>query len=252
MELQTLVESTVTPDDVLAILRDQHRHQCEYDPEADPDFQLSFDTTVDDWRFACDLVGWRQLARALNQYWHTEIPIHEWRSVLVPPKKRVLRDVCELLAARASTEVVSVPVLLGRRCAPAGVFFAVREILARDGAAVSQLRPSTPLDDYAARHALTIAGLISELAPGALPVISIQNSAYARSSCFTIVCFIGFLASLAVVESEPWLWIVWMTLTIVSWFWFWHCSRSTPECVSFGELRTFRELCVTLAPRIRQ
>ena len=82
MDLHSLVKSKLTPDDVLSILRDQHRHQCQHDPEAAPDIGLTFDTTVADWRYACDLVGWRQLALALNDYWETKIPLHKWKTAL--------------------------------------------------------------------------------------------------------------------------------------------------------------------------
>ena len=259
MELHTLVESKLTARDVLDILRDQHRHQFQHDPEADPDIDLTFDTTVADWRYACDLVGWRQLAMALNDYWDTRIPLRQWKAALVSPNKRTLRDVCELLATNAATEVVSVPTILGRPCGPAGVFFAVRELLARDGADISNLRPSTPLADYAIRHASTIAGPISELAPGALPPIKIVHPLYEQSSCLFFVCVIALMGSLAIVKWQPFLWIpvmiIWipvMIVTAMSWAWGWYTARVIyPDSVTFGELRTFRELCVTLAPRIR-
>ena len=252
MDLHTLVKSKLTPDDVLSILRDQHRHQCQHDPEAAPDIGLTFDTTVADWRYACDLVGWRQLALALNDYWETKIPLHKWKTALVSPKNRTLRDVCELLAANASTEVVTVPMILGRPCGPAGVFFAVRELLARDGADVSKLRPSTPLADFAIRYASTMAGRISELAPGALPPIKIEHPLYDQRSCLFIVCLITFMGSLAIVEWQQFLWIPLMIVTALSWVWGWYTARVMyPDSITFGELRTFRDLCVKLAPEIR-
>lgn len=55
------IDEPATPDYVLAVLRDMHRQQCQHDPEADPSAVLSFDTTVTEWRAACDLLGWRQL-----------------------------------------------------------------------------------------------------------------------------------------------------------------------------------------------
>lgn len=39
-----------TPEYVLDVIRDAHRQQCEYDPEATPEIELTFDSTVDDWR----------------------------------------------------------------------------------------------------------------------------------------------------------------------------------------------------------
>ncbi len=131
-------------------------------------------------------------------------------------------------------------------------FFAVRELLARDGADVSQLRPSTPLADFAIRHASTMAGPISELAPGALPPIKIEHPLCHQSSCLFIVCLIAFMGSLAIAEWQPFLWIPLMILTILSLAWGWYTARVMyPASITFGELRTFRDLCVTLAPEIR-
>lgn len=82
----------------LTVLRSQHRQQCRCDPEADPKMRLTLETTIAQWRTACDLMGWRQLATSLNEYWQTDIPLERWKSVLEPAEKRQLRDVCELLA----------------------------------------------------------------------------------------------------------------------------------------------------------
>lgn len=82
----------------LTVLRSQHRQQCRCDPEADPKMRLTLETTIAQWRTACDLMGWRQLATSLNEYWQTEISLERWKLALEPAEKRRLRDVCELLA----------------------------------------------------------------------------------------------------------------------------------------------------------
>ena len=58
-----------TPDEVLTILVDQHRHQSQVDPEAEADAILTFDSTIADWRSAGDLLGWHRLGQALNEDW---------------------------------------------------------------------------------------------------------------------------------------------------------------------------------------
>ena len=93
-----------TPLHFLSAIRQQHREQCGCDDEADPTAKLNFDTTVSEWREACDLVGWRQLAGLLNEYWDLDIPLDEWKHVLEPAEKRTLRDVCELLATEARAQ----------------------------------------------------------------------------------------------------------------------------------------------------
>lgn len=253
MERKTLVPSRLTAQDVLDILRDEHRHQCQYDPEADPDIDLTFDSTITDWRHACDLVGWRRLAKGLNTHWKTNIGIEQWKLVLVPPNKRKLRDVCQLLAENSTTEVVSVPTIHGRPCAPAGVYFAVRELLARQGADVSNLRPSTPLALYTRRYGDTIAGPISQLAPGALPPIEIK----VKYSHWCLKWFIIFslvsLSCLTIPVLFPFLWIILMILTVMTWLQIRKFEDvMAPVGITFGDLHSFRDLSVRLASHIRR
>jgi hypothetical protein len=45
-----------TPDYVLAVIRDYHRQQCQFDREAEPDVELTFQTTIAEWRCSCILL----------------------------------------------------------------------------------------------------------------------------------------------------------------------------------------------------
>src|SRR3954463_16324567 len=83
-----------TADDILAVLRDMHRQQCTLDPEADPTISLSHDSTIAEWRRACDLLPWAKVARAMSAYWRVETPKREWRKALEPAKERRLSGVC--------------------------------------------------------------------------------------------------------------------------------------------------------------
>jgi hypothetical protein len=64
---EPLARRRPTSDEVLAILVDQHRLQSQVDPEAEPDALLTFDSSIADWRSACDLLGWRGLGQALTR-----------------------------------------------------------------------------------------------------------------------------------------------------------------------------------------
>jgi len=61
------IEEPATPEYVLAVLQDMHRQQCQYDSDAEPDVVLSFETSIAEWRDACDLLEWRGLGRAHNE-----------------------------------------------------------------------------------------------------------------------------------------------------------------------------------------
>lgn len=169
VDYPTLTEAA-TPEYVLEVLRDEHRQQCEYDPEAWPT-DLSFDSSVAEWREACDLVAWRRLGRALNQAWEVTISDSTWRNALEPSSSRKLRGVCELLAQHSKRSVVRPARLLGSTCDTAGAFLTVRSLLSDAGAQAEAIRPSTPLAPYARRFPHVFLTSMSVLSPGALPLV---------------------------------------------------------------------------------
>jgi hypothetical protein len=141
---KVVAQAPASPEFVLDVLRDNHRHQCAFDPEADPTAQLSFDTTVAEWRIACDLIGTKGLGEALNETWELTIPPDAWQAVLEPPKSRTLRDVCELISSRTQRTLVLKAGYLGASSRSAAAFLAVRSLLLRAGADPATVRPSAP------------------------------------------------------------------------------------------------------------
>lgn len=252
MILKTLHDTTLSPDDILAILQDKHRHQCSYDPEADPDVILTLDSSIEDWRIACDLVEWKALAGALNTQWNLTVPLSEWKSLLTPPKKRKLRGVCTVLSRSNRPKKVISPSIFGRHCQTAGVFFAVRELLERDGADVSHLAPSSLLSKFAIEHTRAFEQDISQLAPGALPTIRIQNPDYERATGFMTLAVLSLFGSALASFWISYLWIPFLVVVILGVAWVNQVAQnSRPTSVTFGELKTMRDLCRTLAPELR-
>ena len=91
--------------------------------------QLSRASTIPEWREACDLLPWRELATAYNQLFQIECSPPEWKAVLVPAKERTLGDVCELLACHARIPRVREVNIFGAECLHAGAFLTIRALL---------------------------------------------------------------------------------------------------------------------------
>ena len=137
-----------TPEYVLAVLQDEHRQIACLDGECDPDAELSFESTVRDWRIAQDLLPTKQLGRALNEIWELELSDAEWRSVLAPARKKTLCDVAELISKYATRTKLKSLSIAGTESLAASAFLAVRDCLAADGADVSRITPSTPMKHF--------------------------------------------------------------------------------------------------------
>jgi hypothetical protein len=160
-----------TPDEVLAILVDQHRHQSQVDPEAEPDAILTFDSSIADWRLACDLVGWRGLGRALNDEWGMSLSLAEWRDVLEPPDRKTLRTLCHTISHAAAIESLPTRGFFGCGSPDSRAFRAVREVLIRLGVPRDEIRSSTPIMPLLSKYGWRFLSPCLRIAPGALPAL---------------------------------------------------------------------------------
>jgi hypothetical protein len=169
----------MTPEDVLSVFRDEHRHVARHDPETDPDFDPRFDATVRDWRDACDLLPVRELWPALNKKFGVDIGESEWLSVLLPMRDKTLGGVCQLISRYAQIPVVEPLRIFGTNCKSAGAFLAIRTLLVREGVPIESVSPSRALGEFAREDGDNYSRLLSVmalLAPGVLPVPDIQDA----------------------------------------------------------------------------
>jgi hypothetical protein len=247
------IDEPATPEYVLAVIRNMHRQQCRYDPEADPGASLTFDSTVEEWRDACDLLGWRELGRAHNEFWGSRCPDDQWQAVLEPAREKRLADVCTFVASRARRPRIRPARLFGRTCRAAGAFLTVRSLLGEAGALAEGIAPSTPLAPYTRQYCGVFLTAISRLAPGELPPVRIHTPVYAAAiwGMFAgLACFVaGLCASLVGLRGCSLLFTgagaaVFLVFYSLSWI---AACAMLPASVEFGELRTFRDLAMVLA-----
>ena len=242
----TPTRTSVTPNYILEVLRDSYRQQCQYDPEAVPDVELSFHTTVAEWRETCDLLPWRRVADANNDWWGFRCSLDEWQATLEPAEERTLYDVCSLIARHAKLPQSCPAMLLGSPCLSGGTFLAIRSLLREAGADPREIAPSTPLESYSRRYLGVFLGPISWIAPGALPPVKIHHPIYDAA----IWGFVGGWVSLlvGVCTLVHWLTIIGVLTSAFSYAMGWIASKCMgPSRVEFGDLKTFRDLAVLVA-----
>ncbi len=150
--MERTIKQIMTPKDVLNILIEQHRLCSSLDPEADPYAELSFTSTIDDWRDANDLLPWRPLSEFLNKEFHIKATEDEWKSVLTPSSARTLEDVCRLISKHSSRQDIQPIKLLGQECLSSAVFRTLIKYLSLRQVDVSEIRPSTSLTPYLEKY----------------------------------------------------------------------------------------------------
>jgi hypothetical protein len=239
-------EEPATPEYVLSVFQDWHRQACALD-EGDPSVTLGFDTTIHAWRDAYDLVGWRQLAEGLNGAFKIDCPIADWKRALVPPRKKTLRNVCELIARFACRPWVRAAPVLGCRGLSAGAFLTIRSLLHQAGANVDEIRPSSPLSPYTRRYASVFLGQIAMLAPGILPSVRVRRSSIQVTTMWG--CGVAVvLMVVGMIGGAPLLTAVSIVLVLSFYLFMWTSAIwDKPDSVEFGELRTFRDLAKVIA-----
>lgn len=135
-------------EEVLEIFKEQHRLCSPLDPEADPWAKISAEMTIREWRWARDLLGWKELSEFLNQEFRMDISEKLWFDTLEPAKKRKLIDVCKLISSYALKDTYEPKKLFGQPCIKAGIFLTIKRNLEKKGVDVSELKPSSSLIEY--------------------------------------------------------------------------------------------------------
>lgn len=233
-------ELPATPEYILAVIKDSYRQQCQYDPEAEKGVLLTPDSTIQEWRGACDLLGWRQLAKAMNDWFKTDFSDEQWKAVLEPAKGKKLRDVCEMLATKAKRLEIK-PFGIG--CVNAGIFLTIRSLLKRAGSQET-IKPSTPIAPFSRNYLGLFLSEIGQIEPSALPPVKIHNPFYDYSIwAFLLglaICGIGSFLS-------PLLTIFGVFFTGLAYIAHWIAAKSRPRKVDFGSIETFRDLTLLIA-----
>lgn len=193
---------SMTKQDVLNTIRDSYRFAQKLDPEAEPGFDLTFDTTIQDWRAACDLLPARELGHALNSWFDVQFSDPDWIATLEPAKTATLGGVCKLIASEAKMPEIREFPVMGAECLSAGAFLTIRTALASEGVPLEEIRPSTPLEPIALKHLSSLITAVGRIAPGALPIPEVKYKLAFRSTLW--LCGGGFIMALfADLASSP-------------------------------------------------
>lgn len=141
-----------TKEEILEIFKEQHRLCSPLDPEAEPWVEISSEMTIREWRWANDLIGWKELSKFLNQEFRIDIAEKTWYDNLEPAKTKRLIEVCELISKHATKEYFQERKLLGQPCLKASVFLTLKRNLDKKGVDVSDLRPSSSFNEYLEKY----------------------------------------------------------------------------------------------------
>ncbi len=163
------------------------------------------------------------------------------------------------ITGRAREEETIEPVVVfGRSCLAASLFRSISEALARDGADVSRLAPSTEVEPYLRAHRRALIMHLSKVAPGKAPPIREEYPYHTKTirrvcrrilwGSYSVYCAIAFIIGVLL---RPDLLIpfgiaaIGISVALASIMFC--CDLVTPTSVRFGDCATFKDLCRLIA-----
>jgi hypothetical protein len=239
----------MTPEEVLSVLRVCYlpiRDAGWAPAEADIQFTTTVQRLIEDF----DLVDVRCLGAAFNHMFDIDVPSSFWNQTLRPKQQRTLRQVCELIASRATVAVVGEVRILGAACRKAGAFLVIRELLKGAGADVSGLRPSMPLAHYAERQLPRIRTEIVKLAPKAAGVMRCRWRCDAPYLLSAAVLLLASIIGALLAFVRPDVGIPWFVSCFGAMLGIWKWSvinQRHPKRLGFEGLHNFRDLAALVA-----
>ncbi len=238
-----VIERSVNPDDVLAYLNADCRLRAGDDPEVDEGQILTATTTIEEWRFVCDLVSVRQLASTLPGWFDISASTAECFEVLTPERERTLGDLSAFVAKRATWPHFRPLPIAGSTHAGAGAFFSVRGYLVRAGVTVTDLRPSTPFASLSRKQLRYVLEAASRIAPEIVPVPTIIHSRRQRIGSWLVITALLALLAAPAFDARIGAYIVTATAAMLGLL----LNLGRPASVKLGSYATVGELAAAAA-----
>ncbi len=234
----------LTVDDVYEMLEDRVRHQMGHEYVAA--YPLHGGTSVLEWQLDSGLPRMPEMVGALNADWCMDTSAAEWQRLLEPDNERTLDSVCEFIAERARVPAVEPITVFGKSCRLAGAFLTIRSLLKQAGADVSSLRPSTPIARLARQYPDVFTDRISSLAPHMLPTVRrLERGGLSLLSLITGLML--FVAACCVPSLTQLVWSCSCPLIAIGAIGAAATLNAGPLSMTFGQIRTFRDLSITIA-----
>jgi len=238
----SLIDRPATRDDVIAWLNADYRLRSGFDPEVDPGFVLSRDTTISEWRSVCDLVGPRSLARVMNNWFGCELPDREWAELLEPEGTRTLGGIADRIAPLIRFPDFAPATVAGQVDPPAGAFFALRRLVAQKGIEISDMRPSTRIATLSEAQVAGLGMALAKLGPGLTPEPIIEP--FRRQQIGVVVALVSVIALVASLTNASRLFAAFGLCGLVAGVFM---VPGKPKSIQFGSFTTVGDIARALA-----
>ena len=236
-------------DEILQILNDFYNFQSQYDPEVDKGEELTFDTTIADWRMICDLLEHKELAKYHHDLFKLQTPIAELEKILILEKQNKLRDFCVYIAENALKENIAPIISMGQTCMTSAIFKILISNLKNRGINTDNIKPSSEFIPLFDKYGSEFLEEVNKLAPGSLTKFEYRDNKIVRIGWSIIGIFILSIIVIPLIWHFHWGLMILLGLGLMAII---VGKRFEPEKNIIGGYATVRDLITGIQAQINK
>jgi hypothetical protein len=238
-----------SPEEILQIINDFYNCQSQCDPVVYPGAELTFNTTISEWRDICDLVEPRDLAKYYYDLFKLESPIEEFEKILIWEGKNKLADFCMYIAEHAQKEEIKPIISMGITCHEAAIFKTLISKLKQYNINTDEIKPSSDFVPLFKRYPDEFLIEVNKLAPGSLTNFDYKDNWIVRTGGIIILIFILSIIIVPMIWQFYWsLWIILgigLTIVMIG-------KMFKPEKDIIGGYDTIRDLIIGMQEQLKK
>lgn len=192
------------PEEILELLKASYNFQTQFDPEVDFGQELTFKTTIEDWRIICDLLPSNDLAKLYHGEYELTKPLSELELLLNNERRNTLGDFCKYISENAVKEIINPITLLGKECQEAAIFKTLLSKLSKKGVDIKGIRPSSKFLPFFKNNYNELLSVTNKLAPGSLSVFEYEPNKISKTGGLIILSSLIFVTAFSIIWNFHW------------------------------------------------
>lgn len=238
-----------TKEDIFQMLISQYQFAIEFDPVVAKGMDFNYQSSIFDWRDACDLVNPKKLAKIYHKEFKINRPLSELEDILVNENNRTVSDFCEYISKHAERKNIEPIKLFGQNCQTASIFKILKQNLTEKGADTTKLKPSSEINPFFLKYGGLLIDEVNRIAPGTMSEFEYKSNKLSRIG--RNIMFIGFFAIIGIwwIWSFNWLLTLPIIIGIVI---FQIGDKKQPEKLNLGGFKNFRDLIYEMENKLKK
>jgi hypothetical protein len=219
-----------------------------FDPEAAPGQELTFETTISDWRTICDLIEPKSLAKVYYDLFNLETPLFHLEDILLL-KKNSLKVFCTYISDHAKKQTILPVIMMGQSCLTAAIFKTLISNLQAKGVKTEAIKPSSKFIPLFYKYGGVLLFEVNKLAPGSLTKFEYKDNRIVRAGWSIIGMFSLSIIIVPIIWHFHWSLLITLGIGFIVIV---IGNRFKPEKINIGDYDTVRDLILGMQSHLKR